>query len=419
MIGTEGKRKTSATDFRKEPELINRYQNSVWIVVACCLYPCSTWASEVRVDGTLTVYSLETGIGHTMPQAKRHPDGSIYINACLNGLFKSSDNGETWMRIPWQFDPNGFGISRDGRLWIVDRQPQKSNSVILIGQSSDGGQTWETQDLDCGPFAPGGVDDPYTIATPHGAFTNFFELSDGTLMFSVGLRYDDWDDFENEDQSRPGIRDVMIRTTDGGKTWGDPTIVHQHATETDFAVDPTNPQTVLAFTRIQRGLLPGEDRAATVCSFGWPFKNGMLLKSTDGGRTFNELPGGMTECYGHRGAILWTKNNTVIVTRNRGCRTMEERQTRGRNGAAIEVQISRDGGRTWLADDPDRSSHLGGSTRFVLVPLKEAHSFTSPTVQLAENRFLTVYLAGPDTNTTTDIRTVTWHIDRSSSGSSR
>ena len=388
-------------------------------VVACCLCTNSAWAGDVKVDNTLTVYSVEEGIGHTMPQAKRHPDGSIYINACRNGLFKSLDHGKTWMQIPWQFDPNGFGISRDGRLWIVDRQPQKSNSVILIGQSSDGGRTWETQDLDCGPFAPGGVDDPYTIATPHGAFTNFFELSDGTLMFSVGLRYDDWGDFENEDQSRPGIRDVMIRTTDGGKTWGDPTIVHQHATETDFAVDPTNPRTVLAFTRIQRGLLPGEDRAATVCSFGWPFKNGMLLKSTDGGRTFNELPGGMTECYGHRGAILWTKNNTVIVTRNRGCRTMEERQSRGRNGAAIEVQISCDGGRTWLADDPDRSSHLGGSARFVLVPLKEAHSFTSPTVELSENQFLTVYLAGPDTNTTTDIKTVTWHIDRSSSGSSR
>ena len=395
---------------------MTQYLSCFSVVVAYCLCICSAWAGDVKIDHTLTIYSLKKGIGHTMPQAKRHPDGSIYINACRNGLFKSSDNGKTWTRIPWQFDPNGFGISRDGRLWIVDRQEKKSSNVILIGQSVDEGRTWKTQDLDCGPLSPGGVGDPYTIATPHGAFTNFLEQPDGTLMFSVGLRYDDWGNFVNEDQSRPGFRDVMIRTTNGGKTWGDPTIVHQHATETDFAVDPKNPTTVLAFTRIQRQLLPGEDKSDAGCSFGWPFKNGLLLKSTDGGRTFHELSGGMTECYGHRGSILWTKNNTVVVTRNRGCGTIEERKARGHSGAAIEVQISLDGGRTWVAGKTQGTNRLDKATRFVVVPFREAHSFTSPTVELSENRFLTVYLAGPDTEITTDIKVVTWHIERSSTG---
>ncbi len=393
------------------------------LLVAAGLSDAGAWAGDadvrLQVDATTTVYSLEKGIGHTMPQIRRHPDGSIYINACRNGLFRSSDNGKRWTRIPWRFDPNGFGISRDGRLWIVDRQPKKASNVILIGQSADGGRTWKTRDLDCGPFSPGGAADPYTIATPHGAFTNFLEQSDGTLMFSVGLRYPDWADFRNKDQSRPGIRDVMIRTNNGGRTWGDPTVVHQHATETDFAVDPKNPKTVLAFTRIQRQLLPGEDGSKAGCSFGWPFKNGLLLKSIDGGRTFRELAGGMTECYGHRGSILWTKNNTIIITRNRGCRTIEERRARGRSGAAIEVQISLDGGRTWVVGDANGASRLDKATRFVVVPFRKAHSFTSPTLDLSNNRFLTVYVVGPGTEKSTGIKVVTWHIDGSSSRSSR
>ncbi|HAA60123.1 MAG TPA: hypothetical protein DCE39_04255 [Planctomycetaceae bacterium] len=67
----------------------------------------------------------------------------------------------------------------------------------------------------------------------------------------------------------------------------------------------------------------------------------------------------MTEFYGHRGSILWTKNNTIIITRNRRCRTIEERRARGRGGAAIEVQIRLDSGRTWVASDSQRSVSLG------------------------------------------------------------
>ena len=385
-------------------------------IVAWCLSNGVTWAGEVRldqfkIDGEITIYSPGSEIGHTMLQVRRHPCGAIFINACRSGLFKSTNNGKTWTRISWKFDPNGFGISRDGRLWLVDRKGTTASSVILVVQSTDGGRTWKTQELDCGPFAPGGADDPYTLATPHGAYTNFVERPDGTLMFSVGMRYKDWGDFKNKDQTRPGVRDVMVRTTNGGRTWGDPTIIHQHATETDFAVDPSNADHILAFTRIQRGLLPGEDPSSTGCSFGWPYKNALLLESTDGGRRFRELPGGMTECYGHRGSILWTKNNVVVITRNRGCKTIEERRARGRSGAAIEAQISLTGGRKWVAENPAGSARLNKARRFTVVPFRKAHSFTSPTVELSKNHFLTVYVTGPDTEKTTAIKGVRWHID--------
>ena len=230
-------------------------------------------------------------------------------------------------------------------------------------------------------------------------------------MFSVSMRYEDWGDFNNKDQRRPGIRDVMVRTTDGGKTWDNPTIVHQHASETGFAFDPSNADHILAFTRIQRGLLPGDDPTKNGCSFGWPYKNGLLLESIDGGRTFRELPGGMTECYEHRGSILWTKSNVIVVTRNRGCKTIEERRARGRSGVAIEAQISLNGGRTWVTDNEEGTPHLNKAKWFTLVPFRKAHSFTSPTVEVSKNHFLTVFVTGADAEKTTSIKGVLWHFD--------
>ena len=132
-------------------------------VVSCLCTP--TQADEFRldrlkIDDEITIYSPGSEIGHTMPQVRRHPNGSIYVNGCRSGLFKSTDNGKSWTQILWPVDPNGFGISRDGRLWLVDRKGTTESSVILVIQSPDGGRTWEKQDLDCGPLAPGGADDP-------------------------------------------------------------------------------------------------------------------------------------------------------------------------------------------------------------------------------------------------------------------
>ena len=367
---------------------------------------------EITIDGEVTLFTKEGDIGHTMLQMERHPDGAIYVNGHASGLFKSTDEGQSWRRIAWSYSPGGFGISRDGRIWLVTgtvRLP-KENSVILICQSSDGGQTWQEQTLDCGPFAKGGARDPYTAVTPDDAYTNFLERPDGTWMFSCSMRYPDWDDWQSEDQTRPGLGDVMVRTTDGGKNWGDPTIVHRHCTETEFAEDPRDPDHILAATRIQRRPLPGEDKANTVCSFGWEFKNALLLDSTDGGRTFRVVPRSMTRCYGLRATILWTKQNVVVVTRQRGLETPAERAAMGRSGGWLVVNFSTDGGRTWVADDGATTSAFNQAREFTLVPRRVGHGFTAPTVELAPNLFFTVYAAGPHPNLTNTIKGVRWRL---------
>ena len=103
----------------------------------------------------------------------------------------------------------------------------------------------------------------------------------------MSMRYSDWDDWMQKDQSRPGVRDVMVRTQDGGRTWTDPTVVHQHAT--DYAVDPRNPKRILVLSRKQRRVLPGEDPHEVARITGapgpeepggtYPYKGSVLLES--------------------------------------------------------------------------------------------------------------------------------------------
>ena len=251
----------------------------------------------------------------------RGPDGAIWLNTGepKPGLFRSKDQGRTWETVPVelpQAPPGqhtaGFHAARDGSLWLLHQAPptphestasptEYKDRRVFFSKSTDGGRTWETREIDYGRFAPDPEADPYTMMETAWCHPNFVERPDGTIFFSLSMRYPDWADWHQEDQSRPGIRDVMVRTRDGGKTWGDPTIVHQHATETAYAVDPNDPDHIFAATRIQRKALPGEDLQAirklsamdmTPPNYmpDWAYKNGILLESTDGGRSFGKCP---------------------------------------------------------------------------------------------------------------------------------
>jgi hypothetical protein len=217
------------------------------------------------------------------------------------------------------------------------------------------------------------------------------------------MRYDDWGDYSQADQSRLGVRDVMIRTRDGGKTWGDPTIVHQHATESAYAVDPRDPDHIFAATRIQRKALPGEDLQAirelsamnmTPPNYmpDWAYKNGLLLESTDGGRSFREVPGGLFGFASYRWSMVWTEDNWLILASHAG-------QDPGQQRIFSDhvLRISLDGGRTWLDGTPTGTSLPRKAGKFTVIPAyrdvgKADHYSNSvpATVELSQNRFMTL-----------------------------
>ena len=241
----------------------------------------------VKIDREVSVIepSKETGLAHEMLGMVRHPDGTIFVSTetqgtdAALGLFKSTDVGETWEALRVNLADvrgkqylRGLGGTRDGRLWLLH---QTASADLFVSSSSDGAHTWTTTPVEFTSLAPRAPKEPYVHS--HNDYNTFIEQPDGTLMFSVGLRYDRgyYKDPEHlmEGLMRPDVDvggEFMFRSTDGGKTWGDATLVHPHVTEVGHALGPNNPDRILSMTRTQRTLLAGEDREATIKKTGCP-----------------------------------------------------------------------------------------------------------------------------------------------------
>ena len=374
---------------------------------------------EVKIEKERALVLPGSGLEHTMLHLLRHPDGSLYMNAHKLGLYRSSDDGQTWSRIPLEFpdagpnqDPGGFGISRDGRLWVAHQSLHSGSGKdrnwkdLFISSSADGGQTWKTAPINYADFAPQASKAGYEKCSVAEAYSTFIEQPDGTLMFSLGLIPEGADIGD----------DVMLRSPDGGKTWGDPTFTYRflNACECSHAADPENPDHILTMARCQRKLLPEEDRVAVEKRTGCPpgadyvYKNGLLLESNDAGRSFREVAGGLTGYYEHRGTILWTRDNVVIVTYQGGIPGQS-----GSDGRVL-AGISLDGGKTWLDDTAAGTPLINESRKFVLVDKDPGHSYTSPTVELSANRFLTVYCSRGTETISPGIYGLFWRLEQGS-----
>jgi hypothetical protein len=351
----------------------------------------------------------------------RGPDGAIWLNTGepKPGLFRSKDQGRTWETVPVELSQAppgqhlaGFHVARDGSLWLLHQAPpthtvdgksmEYKDRRVFFSKSTDGGRTWETREIDYGRFAPDPEANPYTSIDIAWCHPNFVERPDGSAFFSLSMRYDDWEDYSQEDQTRPGVRDVMVRTGDGGRTWGDPTIVHQHATETAYAVDPDDPDQIFAATRIQRKALPGEDLQAirklsamdmTPPKYmpDWAYKNGILLESTDGGRSFREVSGGLFGFGSYRWSMVWTEDDWLILAGNAG----QDPGQRKSHGDQV-LRVSLNGGKTWLDGTESGTSTAAEAKKFPVVPgyrdvgKVDHYSASVPaTIQIAKNRFLT------------------------------
>lgn len=374
---------------------------------------------EVRIDRRIRIVPpvKET---RAMLGMVRHPDGTIFLNTQRQGLYKSVDDGQTWTASPVKFSDglinqrlHGLGVSSDGKLWLLH---QYQGNELYVSNSADGGQTWNTASVAFRNMAPGAPQRPYSTA--YNDYNCFVEGSDGTMMVAVELRYSNEEvlGYQMADQSIPGHHETMIRTTDGGKTWGDPTSVHQHVAETSFSVNPGDAEHILAFTRIQRGLLPGEDEATVMEITGAPdswrvkghtatsvYKNGILLESTDGGRSFSEPAGGLVGFYEHRGVIFWASNDVIVIVHNGGI-----------HDYTAQARISRDGGTTWVDGTKKGTPLLNKSKEFELVPAPPSHSYMTPTVELSPNHFLTTYAHVDAKSTGTAISGVFWHLEPAS-----
>ncbi len=175
----------------------------------------------------------------------------------------------------------GYAIARGydatGMKFAGTRREDEVFDGVYVTRSVDRGKTW-TQPLRSESI--------YTFYKDKGLVSPYgkiIQLADGTALMSVYFEF--FDDRGNQV--------YLFRSHDGGKTWGEPSLVGAHYNETAFAVLPDG--RLLAAMRSEKG----GHLAATF--------------SRDQGRTWSE-PVRITEDREHPGDLIVLKGGAVLLT---------------------------------------------------------------------------------------------------------
>ena len=360
------------------------------------------------------------------PEVERASNGDLYVRAENSKFYKSTDGGLTWtsqeINLPIGSKLVNFGITDQDRFYLV-HQADWTNLYVSYSDNYGADGSWTSQGINIPSLHPPGSTEDYHYASiVRGPV---MQLDDGTLQFGVDLRHqaDAWDPWP---PATP-FGEALIRSTDNGATWGDPTFLRvpdSYLFETDYAIDPRDPDHIFAATRAQRYLLPGENeaevRAVTGAPAGspWVYKNGMLMESTDGGRSFEAVEGGVLDWYEHRNSIAWADEGVVALL-------SEGAVVNGSSGASsgeVLVRLSVDHGGQWFNGGPVGREHVGDPTvtEFVLHSpdvFGDGHEHiangASSTIYLGDDSFLTVYggLVDDPGIENGEMGAVLWHIE--------
>jgi len=300
-----------------------------------------------------------------------HPeDPSVwYVAVGSGGVWKTSNSGTTWSSL---FDGQpSYSVgsvvidpANPDTIWVGTGEDVGGRHVGFgdgIYVSHDGGQSWQQK----------GLEDSEHISTmiihPDDSDT-LWVAAQGPLWSSGGQR-------------------GLYMTTDGGETW-DRTLVGDEGDDvwtgvTDIVIDPRNPDVLYAATW---------QRHRTVAAYVGGGPNSGVHKSTDGGRTWTRLAGGLPSGnMGKIGLAISPQNPDVVYaaietdrreggiwrSANRGAswQKMSDRVAGGTGPhyyqelyasphafdriylMDVQARVSHDGGATWINIDAE-SKHV-------------------------------------------------------------
>jgi photosystem II stability/assembly factor-like uncharacterized protein len=278
----------------------------------------STNAQEITLKGKELFGDLEARqIGPALMSGRvsdlaMHPKNNqiIFLGAAGGGIWKSSDGGASFVPVfdkhiqsigTITFDPN----NPDNVIWAGTGETWTRNSVSVgdgIYKSTDGGLNWTNMGLPKSDRISSIIVDP----------------RDSNNIW-VGVLGALWGDSEER-----GI----YNSKDGGKTWNKIHYIDNKTGCSDLVIDPTNPNVMYAsFWEFRRT--------------GWSFNSGgnfsSLLKTTDGGKTWNKIHNGFPAGQLGRIAIAVAPSNANVLYSVIECEKDSEKG----------LYKSEDGGKSW------------------------------------------------------------------------
>jgi len=237
----------------------------------------------------------------------------VYMAAASSGLWKSTNGGTSWMPI---FDD--FGTTSIGDVTIAPSNPdivwvgtgeanarQSSSWGNGVYKSADGGATWQRMGLEESRHIGRIVIDP--------------KNPDIVYVAALGHLWG------------PNRQRGLFKTTDGGKTWVNTKFIDEDTGFGDVIMDPSDRKVLYAASY---------QRRRTPFGFNGGGPGSALWKTTDAGRTWTKLAGGLpTGTIGRIGLDIYRKNPAVIYA------TIEH----GKDGG---IYRSDDRGKIWKKINP-------------------------------------------------------------------
>jgi photosystem II stability/assembly factor-like uncharacterized protein len=272
---------------------------------------------------------------------------TFYAATASGHLWKSIDNGITWDPLftnekVFSIGDVGVAPSDPKIVWVGTGEANNSRSAYWgngIYKSTDAGKTWTHM----------GLDESHHI----GAIEIHPSDPDVVYVAALGHLYS-----ENEERG-------LYKTTNGGKTWAkvlDVVVKGKQIGVVDCVMHPTDPDVLYAATF---------DKVRKPYTYNLGGPGSRIYKTTDGGKTWAKLGGGLPEgMLGRIGLSIFLRNPDIVYAcvenANKKGMSEEERHQELLNDKASrgmidgEIYRSENGGATWTKVNADDQNIGGG-----------------------------------------------------------